>query len=79
LLKAHFARLKVAEASEIEANGYFTEPEWKEVISPDGVKCFVTRFRAPTPPVGARAAELIATIPTDLSIPSFLKRSPHES
>src|SRR6185437_11590535 len=32
---------------EIEANGYFTEPDWKEVISPDGVRCFATRFREP--------------------------------
>ena len=37
--------LKAAEQAEIEANGEFTEPEWREVISPDGIRCFVTRFR----------------------------------
>ena len=39
--------LAKAEQAEIEANGYFTEPDWKEVISPDGVRCFATRFREP--------------------------------
>jgi hypothetical protein len=39
------AVLQAAEQAEIEANGYFTEPDWREVTSPDGVKCFVTRFR----------------------------------
>jgi hypothetical protein len=33
------------EAAKVEANGYFTEPDWQEVISPDGVRCFVTRLR----------------------------------
>ena len=42
-LKAPFA--KAAEEAEIEANGYFT---WREVISPDGVLCYVTRFRPAT-------------------------------
>jgi hypothetical protein len=41
-LKAHFEAL---EQAEVEANGYFTDPEWREVVSPDGVKCFVTRWR----------------------------------
>ena len=27
----------------IEVNGDFTEPEWREVISSDGVRCFVAR------------------------------------
>ena len=31
------AALRRAEEAEIEANGYFTEPEWREVVSPDGV------------------------------------------
>ena len=30
-----------AERAEIEANGCFAEPEWREVISSDGVRCFV--------------------------------------
>jgi hypothetical protein len=35
------AALRKAEEAEIEANGYFTDTEWREVISPDGVRCFV--------------------------------------
>jgi hypothetical protein len=35
------AALKKAEEAEIEANGYFTDAEWREVISPDGVKSYV--------------------------------------
>jgi len=67
------AALKAAEQAEIEANGEFTEPEWREVISPDGVRCFVTQFR------NARALERPTEslpIPDDLSIPDFLKREP---
>ena len=57
----------------IEAGGdYFTEPDWREVISPDGVKCYVTRFRQPE-----AIARLIA-IADDLSVPDFLKRTPTE-
>ena len=65
-LKAHFAEQARKEQAEIEANGY--EPEWREVISPDGVKCFVTRFDAEVvvPPI----------LPDDLSIPDFLRRAP---
>jgi hypothetical protein len=64
------------EAAEIEAAGEFTEPEWREVISADGVRCFVTRFRDPAPP--PRRASTTAphlTIPDDLSIPDFLRRN----
>jgi hypothetical protein len=43
------AALKAAEETEIETDGEFTEPDWREAISPDGVKCFVTREA--TPPV----------------------------
>lgn len=35
-LDAHFAK-------EIEANGYFTDTEWKEVMSPDGVRSLSAR------------------------------------
>jgi hypothetical protein len=38
------AALKAAEQAEIEASGYFTEAGWREVVSPDGVLCFVIRF-----------------------------------
>lgn len=70
-LKAHFAKLKVAEQAEIEANGEFTEPEWREVTSPDGVVCFVTRFCDPGTPA---ATKTTSPIPDDLSIPAFLDR-----
>lgn len=60
----------------IEASGdYFTEPEWREVISPDGVRCYVTRFRQT---VTSGSSWSAATIPDDLSIPGFLKRTPPE-
>jgi hypothetical protein len=62
-LKAKLEAAKAKEAAEIEANGFFTEPEWREVISPDGVKCHVTRFRDPAPPLS-----------NDLSIPACLRR-----
>jgi hypothetical protein len=35
------AALETHFKAEIEANGYFTDTEWTEVISPDEVKCFV--------------------------------------
>jgi hypothetical protein len=62
-----------AEQAEIEANGYFTEPEWREVVSPDGVKCYATRFRPAT------GDSRTTDIPDDLSIPVFLKRTSTES
>jgi hypothetical protein len=47
---------------------------WRQVVSPDGVTCWVAT--SPTEPIAvtAEAAALIATIPADLSIPDFLKR-----
>jgi hypothetical protein len=65
------AALKAAEQAEIKANGYFTEPEWREVTSPDGVKCFVTRFRRDKPK--QRHATPLP-IPDDLTILDFLDR-----
>ena len=47
------------------------EPEWREVVSPDGVRCYVTRFRPQERP--AFAAQRAAA-PDDLSIPPFLRR-----
>jgi hypothetical protein len=74
LLKAHFAKLKAAEEAEFEANGYFTEPEWREVISPDGVHCLVTRFH-PTPTKKPITVAPVADwLPGDLTIPAFLRR-----
>lgn len=67
------AALKAAEEAEIEANGNFTEPDWREVISPDGVRCFVTRFR---PPPEVKTPVALPPIPEDLSIPPFLDRRP---
>jgi hypothetical protein len=59
--------------------GEFTEPEWREVISPDGVQCFVTRFRdaqingAPSDWRPSRQSHWQSS-DDDLSIPDFLKR-----
>jgi hypothetical protein len=63
------AALKVVEQAEIEASGEFTEPDWREDISPDGVRCFVTRFAVP-----AQARTSPLELPADLSIPDFLRR-----
>jgi hypothetical protein len=54
-----------------EMGGRFTEPKWQEATSPDGVKYFVTRFHDQKPTPERSAA---ASIPSDLSIPDFLKR-----
>jgi hypothetical protein len=62
---------QAAEQAEIEANGYFTEPEWQEIVSEDGVKCFVSRFKTHW----AKESKLGSPpIPEDLSIPAFLER-----
>jgi hypothetical protein len=70
-LEAHNRRtLEAAEKAEIEANGYFTDPDWRKIISPDGVRCLVTRF-AKAPETKRRA---MPPIPDDLSLPAFLCR-----
>ena len=66
------AALKAAEQAEIETNGYFTTPAWREVISPDGVRCYVTRFRPQEQPSDRTQR---VPPPADLSIPPFLHRS----
>ena len=51
--------------------------DWKSVVSLDGVACEVARFIAPKTidaKIRAKADELIAQIPADLSIPNFLRR-----
>jgi hypothetical protein len=73
----------------IEDSVELTEPEWREVINPDGVKCFVTRFRdaqmngvysdwAPSWQSHWAAQRTISwqssSADDDLSIPDFLKR-----
>jgi hypothetical protein len=63
--------LKAAGEAAIEANGYFTDPDWREVVSPDGVKGFVTSFVAPA----RRARALPHPLMADLSIPEFLGRT----
>jgi hypothetical protein len=72
-LRAHFAAL---EQAEVEANGTFTDPGWSEIVSPDGVKCFVARSPSETPV--AKPARSVdhpdLLIPDDLSIPAFLLR-----
>jgi hypothetical protein len=60
--------------------GGLTEPKWREVISPDGVKCFVTRFRdaqmdgAPSDWRPSWQSHWQSSADDDLSIPDFLKR-----
>ena len=65
------AALKAAGEAAIEANGYFTDPDWREAVSPDGVRCFVIRFVAPA----QRALALPQPLTADLSIPEFLSRT----
>ena len=65
------AALKAADEAAIEDNGYFTDPDWHEAVSPDGVKCFVTRFVAPA----GQARALPQHLTGDLSIHEFLRRT----
>ena len=65
------AALKAADEAAIEDNGYFTDTDWHEVVSPDGVKCFVTSSVAPA----QRALALLHPLTADLSIPEFLRRT----
>jgi hypothetical protein len=52
------------------------DPEWREAISPNGVKYFVSRFAAPRKQPRKQAPPLI---PDDLSIPAYLHRLLMES
>ena len=66
------------EHAEIEAGGYFGEPGWREVISPDGVACFVTRYAI----VASASASILSSasimsppvVGDGLDIPNFLRR-----
>jgi hypothetical protein len=69
--------LKAAEQAGVEANGDFSEPDWQEAVSPDGVRCYVTRFRPGTATKTQIAAA--SAIPDDLSIPAFLDRRKAEA
>jgi hypothetical protein len=62
--------LKAAEQTEIEANGDFAELEWREVISPDGVRCFATRYAT----VASAPIMSSPIVGGGLDIPNFLKR-----
>jgi hypothetical protein len=64
-------RAALKAADEAAANGYFTDPDWHAVVSPDGVKCFVTSFAAPA----RRARALPHPLTADLPIPEFLRRT----
>jgi hypothetical protein len=69
------AALEAAEKAEIEANGYFSEPEWQEYVSPDACelyhgRSYVTRFRD----ANFVTVTKLPPIPDDLSIPDFLLR-----
>ena len=46
-LKSHIGTLRAAEEAEIEVNGYFSEPDWRDAVSPDGVRCVVTLKECP--------------------------------
>ena len=63
--------LKAAGEAAIDANGYLTDPDWREVVLPDGVKGFVPTFVAPA----RRARALPHPLMADLSIPEFLSRT----
>jgi hypothetical protein len=69
------AALKTDEEAEIEANGYFADSEWREATGPDGVKCFVARYKASE----AKPHTMPLPIPDDVSIPEFLLRRPHQN
>jgi hypothetical protein len=62
----HLAKLDETEIT-------LTEPEWREVISPDGVRCFVTKS-TPTMNVITKTGGVAVAISADLSIPEFLQR-----
>ena len=61
----------------VDTDDCFTEPNWGEVISPDGVRCWVTRRR---PQSGAAPSDWTPCLPRDweslpdLSIPDFMRR-----
>ena len=65
------AALEAAEEAKIEANGYFAEPEWREVVSPDGVTCHVTIFRDDDVAPGVTARH----VGDGLDVPDSLKRA----
>jgi hypothetical protein len=65
------AALNATDEDAIEANGYFINQDWHEVVSPDGVRCFVTSFVAPA----RRARALPQALTADLPIPEFLRRT----
>jgi hypothetical protein len=67
-LKAHFVEQARRERAEVAADGEFADPDWREVISPDGARCLVTRFREVSPKSER------PPIPADLTIPEFLRR-----
>jgi hypothetical protein len=76
------ATVEAHEKAKIEANGYFTDPEWNLFVSPDACekyhgKSLVTRFRPEPPPAitGDLAGLIDCLIPADLSIPAFLRRA----
>lgn len=45
LIKAGVIIDRKADRAEVEANGYFTEPYWQEIVSSDGVRCYIARPR----------------------------------
>jgi hypothetical protein len=70
------AMLKAAEEAEIAANGEFSDADWREVISSDDVKCFVTTFTVAVTDTYNASPVPDAQMPDDLTIPEFLRRQP---
>jgi hypothetical protein len=69
------APLKEAEQAEIAANGEFTDPEWHEIVSSYGVRCFVTNImKVITKTITTQTITTEMAIPDDLSIFGFLRR-----
>jgi hypothetical protein len=58
--------------------GRFTDPKWRKVVSPDGVRCFVARCepRQAFQHSNWRPVSPRQPVADDLSIPAFLVRSP---
>ena len=72
-------RIEVNNCAALKTVDVFTEPEWREVMSPDGVRCFVTRFRdarVDGVPSDWKPCSPSVPVADDLSIPDFLKREP---
>jgi hypothetical protein len=74
-----YERIEARNRAALKEVEQFTEPEWREVVSSDGVRCFVTRSREVSTRVDGVPSDWRPCAPRspildDLSIPDFLKR-----